>query len=212
MRISLVSGFRAGSLLLEILVVIGVFAIISPLVAQIVVSGFNTSKWSIENSAALNLADETIRAVENISFEKWQNIYKLDKSAAGHYYPTVSGTAWSVANGEETLAVDGRSYGRYFTVADVCRDDVTDKIVSVLPCSAGSTADPSTQKISVVVSWTDNSLVKEAYLTRWRNKLCHQTNWGFVSSGAEACPSNAYGSASDINPAAVPGSLILLAN
>jgi hypothetical protein len=205
--------FWPGSLLLEIFVVIGVFAIISPLVAQIVVTGFNTDKWSIENSAALNLADATIKATESISFEQWQNIYNLGKTATDHYHSDASGAPWAVSNGDETISVDGRNYTRYFTVTNVCRDNTTKAIVAAAPpCAGGASDDPSTQKISVTVSWADGSLVKEAYLTRWRNKLCHQTNWGNIGSGPASCPSNAYESATDIDTTTLPGSITLQAN
>jgi type II secretory pathway pseudopilin PulG len=205
--------FRSGSLLLEILVVIGVFAIISPLVAQIVVTGFNTDKWSIENSAALNLADATIKATENISFEQWQNIYNLGKTATDHYYPDTVGAPWIVSSGDEIVNVDGRSYTRYFTVTNVCRDNTTKAIIAATPpCAAGASDDPSTQKISVTVSWAEGILTKDTYLTRWRNKLCHQTNWGNIGSGPANCPSNAYESATDIDTTTLPGSITLQAN
>lgn len=207
------SAGRRGSLLLEILVVIGVFAIVSPLVAQIVVTGFNTNKWSIADSTALSLADATIKEMENVSFEQWQNIYDLGKTAADHYYLTAAGSALTVNSGEETVNTDGRGYTRYFTVNNVCRDNTTKALVAAAPpCAVGASDDPSTQKISVTVSWPEGILTKDTYLTRWRNKLCHQTNWGNIGSGPANCPSNAYESAIDIDTTTLPGSIMLQAN
>jgi type II secretory pathway pseudopilin PulG len=206
---------KRGSLLLEILIVIGVVAIIIPVVAQVVVTSLNSNKWTTENKVAAGLADETIKAVENVSFEKWQNIYSKIKGATNHYYPTKDGGAWTVALGDESLMVNGLSYVRYFTIFDVCRDDITKEIITnqgIPPCTAGNSDDPSTQKITVTVNWTNGTLIKDYYLTRWRNKVCHQTSWSGTGSGAVNCPSTLYESATNIDTSGTPGSLKLQAN
>lgn len=207
--------YKPGSLLLEILVVIGVVAIVIPVVAQIVVTSLNANKWTVENRIATGLADETIKAVENVSFEKWQNIYSKLKGATNHYYPLKNGGAWSIAIGDESLTVNNLNYVRYFTISNVCRDDISKIIITsagIPPCTAGNSDDPSTQKITVTVNWTNGTLSKDYYLTRWRNQVCHQTSWSGTGAGPVSCPSTLYESATDIDTTDTPGSLKLQAN
>ena len=206
---------KSGSLLLELLIVIGVIAIIMPVVAQVVIASLNSNKWSAENKIGVNLVDETNKAVENISFEKWQNIYGLLKDSSSHYYAIKSNGSWIVATGDENLTINGLSYTRYFTVSNVCRDDLAKSIVvatSTPPCTSGNSDDPSTQKITVQVSWRSGTISKDYYLTRWRNQVCNQTNWSGLASGPVNCPSTVYDSASSIDTNSVPGSLKLQSN
>lgn len=206
---------KSGSLLLELLIVIGVVAIIVPLVAQIIVSSLNMNKWTTESKVATNLADEEIKAIDSVSFEKWQNIYDKIKISSSHYYAVNSAGAWLLSLGDESLLVNGVSYTRYFTIANVCRDDATGSAIistSTESCVAGNSEDPSTQKVVVTVSWKNGTISKDYYLTRWRNKVCAQTNWSGVSGTPVSCPSTAYESATNIDLNSTPGSLKLQAN
>jgi type II secretory pathway pseudopilin PulG len=152
---------KPGSLLLEILIVIGVVGIVIPIIAQIVVSSLNVNKWSAENKIAVDLADEVTKSLDNVSFEKWQNIYGKLKGSANHYYTAKSAGAWVINSGDETLTVNGLSYSRYFTISNVCRDNTSRAIIispSIPPCTAGNSDDPSTQKITVTVNWTNGTI------------------------------------------------------
>ena len=204
-------GDLAGSLLLEILVVIGLFAIIAPLAAQVIVSGLYINKWSAETSLASGLADETLLAAESIAFQRWLDVYGKIKGDDNFYHPYMSAGAWTIVDGAETLAMNGREYQRYFTVNDACRDNVTGNISGPAPCLPGNSEDPSTQLISATVVWDSGRILKEAYLTRWRNQICRQSAWGSVSSGPVSCPSHFYESSVNIDFNSSPGSLMLRA-
>jgi len=193
---------KNGSLLLELLIVIGVMAIIIPLVAQIIVSSLSMNKWTMENKVALNLIDEELKAVDGVSFEKWQNIDSQIKLVSAHYYTTSVGGTWSLSLGDESLTTNNLNYKRYFTISDVCRDDTTNSIImatSTPPCTTGNSNDPSTKKITVTVSWQNGTISKDYYLTRWRNKICAQTNWSGIGSGPVSCSSSVYESATSID-------------
>lgn len=193
---------KSGSLLLELLIVIGVVAIIVPLVAQIIVSSLNMNKWTVENNVASNLADEELKTIDNVSFEKWQNIYGKIKLSTAHYYTVKSGGAWSLSLGDESVNVNNINYTRYFTISNVCRDDASKTIIistSTSPCISGSSDDPSTQKVTVTVTWPNGTLSKDYYLTRWRNKICNQTSWSGTGSGPVTCSSSVYESATNID-------------
>ncbi len=193
---------KPGSLLLELLIVIGVVAIIVPIVAQIVVSSLNMNKWTVENKIALDLVDEEFKAVDSVSFEKWQNIFSKIKLSTTHYYAVKSGGTWALSLGDESLSVNSLGYTRYFTISNVCRDDTTGLVIissSTPPCTTGNSDDPSTQKITVTVSWQNGTISKDYYLTRWRNKICNQTSWSGVGSGPVSCSSSVYESATSID-------------
>lgn len=210
-----ITNKQPGSLLLEILIVIGVVGIIIPIIAQVVVSSLNVNKWSVENKVATDLLDETTKAMDGISFEKWQNIYGKVKGSANHYYTAKSAGAWVINSGDEALTVNSTDYTRYFTVSNICRDNTTRSIVmdvNIPPCTAGNSDDPSTQRITVTVSWKSGTVSKDYFLTRWRNQICHQTSWSGVGSGPATCPSTIYESATSIDTSSVPGSLKLQAN
>lgn len=210
-----INNKKPGSLLLEILIVIGVVGIVIPIIAQIVVSSLNVNKWSMENKIATDLADETTKSLDSISFEKWQNIYGKVKSSTDHYYTAKVAGAWTINTGNEALTVNTLSYTRYFTISNVCRDNTSREIImdaNIPPCTAGNSDDPSTQKITVTVSWKNGTISKDYYLTRWRNQICNQTSWSGVGSGPVTCPNTTYESATSIDTSSIPGSLKLQAN
>jgi len=204
----------SGALLLELLVVIGVFAILVPIVAQIIMVSLNVNKVAIENAAALNLMDEVISATENISFSSWNDVYNLTKNANTHYYPLMSLGAWTVTSGDETVNVGGQDYVRYFTVSNVCRD-ASNNIINdsnVPPCVGGLGDDPSVQRIIITVAWNDRSISKNTYVMRWHNQACYQTDWTGTGAGPLACPSTLYDSATSMDVSSSQGSLKLQAN
>jgi len=204
-----------GSLLLEILVVIGLFAILVPITAQVVVSSLNANKAAVESMAAAGLIEETVAAVESVTFSSWQSLYSLTKGTSTHYFPAKSAGAWSISAGDETVAVNNKNYIRYFTISNVCRDDASKNIITasnVPPCTAGNSDDPSTQMISIYVSWDGRIVSKTAYLTRWRNRACIQTEWTGTGAGPVSCPSTVYESQTNIDSTGVPGSITLSSN
>lgn len=204
---------QSGQLLLEILIVIGLVATVSAIASPLILAGLNSNRWATGSGLAAGLAEETITAVEASSFERWQNIYGLNKSGS-HYYPYQQAGAWKIAGGDETLTLNNFKFFRYFTVSDVCRDNTTRAIAAdAPPCDAGNADDPSTQAITAYVGWLNGATTSRAhYLTRWRNRVCAQTGWSGAGSGTTTCPSSQYGSATDIDIAGTPGSLKLQAN
>lgn len=106
-------------------------------------------------------------------------------------------------------------YTRNFYVENVCRSTgATGEIVSAGgACAGGSSDDPSTQKITVSVSWptgvTTTQLTLTDYLTRWKNAIFEQSDWsgGVDSSGAYSGFANVYSSTTNTDTSA--GGVIL---
>lgn len=188
---------KRGALLLELLIVISLLAGILSVGTQAVYVSLQSGKVSGERDIAVGLASEALEAVRGASEEKWQNIYDLTKTSQ-HYKTVQSGNKWVLATGDETIAINNVSYTRYVIIENVSRDAVTRLI------DTGTNYDPSTQKVTVTVSWpyADPVVITE-YFLRWKNKVCNQTDWaGGVGSGTKNCPDTTYVSATNLG---VPG-------
>lgn len=206
---------QSGQLLLEILVAVSVAAIVFTLGAQLVYVSLQSSRLAGEKNTALGLAEETYETVRSAATEKWQNLYNLTKGSA-NYYPTKVSGKWVINNsGIETVTINNINYSRSFTAQNVCRDattraitGITDSSGSTTTCAtSGGSHDPSTQRVSVSVSWPNaTTLINSEYLTRWRNKVCPQINWDANATPgappATACPVTIYDNRSNITPGA----------
>ena len=196
---TLQSGHSKGSLLLELLIVIALLALILSVGAQGVYVSLQSSKVSGERDTGSALATEGLEAVRGVAEEKWQNIFNLTK-ASQHYQIALSGTKWTLATGDETIALNNSTYTRYVIIDNVSRDPTTRLVESVY-----STAndDPGTQKVTVTVTWGTTgaeSFSVTDYFFRWKNKVCNQTDWsGGAGSGVKNCPDTSYESISPSN-------------
>ena len=99
---------------------------------------------------------------------------------------------WTLTLGTENVALNNTAYTRSVIIENVnrCLDigaDGARNIASSTVCSPATNYvdDPSTQKITVTVSWTGgNPITVSEYVFRWKNKACKQTDWsGLYASG-----------------------------
>lgn len=191
---------KRGALLLELLIVIGLLAIILGVGTQAVYVSMQSGKISGERDVALGLVAEALEAVRAVAEEKWQNIYLLTK-ATEHYKPVQTASAWVLVSGDETIALNNTSYTRYLIVQNVCRETATTRNItgitdtdgsSVTACTtSGGVFDPSTQKITVTASWQGgDSIVISEYFFRWRNKATNQTSWTGTGDESVSPPSS----------------------
>lgn len=201
-----------GELLLEALIIIGVIAIVGAISSQVIIVSLDANRRSADRATVEGLIEEEFGAVEAAAFEKWQNLYDLNKLSA-HYYAIKQSGAWTITGGDEALSVNGIDYSRYFTVSDVCRDNTTRAIITtagVPPCTAGNSDDPSTQQVTVSVgSAALATTTRSTYLSRWRNQICAQTSWSGTGSGTTTCPATTYQSGDASLDLTAPGSIKL---
>jgi type II secretory pathway pseudopilin PulG len=197
---------QKGAFLLEILIVIALLGVILGVGTQAVFVSLQSGKISGERDAAVGLASEALEAVRGITEENWQNIYLLTKGST-QYHPVQSGTKWATSTASETITLNNATYTRYFVVQNVCRDatagsrlitGITDTTGGATTCT-GSTGDfdPSTQKVTVTVSWTNaDPVIMSEYFFRWKNKTCTQTAWTSAVPGntVASCGSGTYDS------------------
>ncbi len=90
-------------------------------------------------------------------------------------------------------------FTRYFYVENVNRDTGGDIVIS------GGTEDPTTQKVTAVLQWDTSQGTQEftffEYMTRWRNRVFHQSDWsgGSGQDSVITVPNERYASSSEIN-------------
>lgn len=193
---------KSGQILVEVLVAMAIASVVVVLGSQLIFVSLAGNKISGDNNTASGLAEETLEAARAAAAANWLNIYSLNHGSA-QYYPQKIAGAWTLAAGTENVSLNSQ-YNRYFTLQNVCRDISSKLIVGVsdnggadATCNniPGSRIDPSTQKISVTVTWPGGSSLSESdYLTRWQNKACLQTSWTSVGGSVYDCPSSFYGS------------------
>jgi len=192
-------------LLLEILVTVAVMSVVVGLGSQMIIASIRSGKVSNERNVALGLAEEMSEAVGNIASEKWQNIYGASKGAANHHYPQQASGKWVLTNGDEAVMLNGVSYTRYFTIDNASRDVPTREIETSYNALND---DPSTQKITIYVVWNGETVTYNQFLSRWRNRVCRQTDWSGVSGGSvEPCSTGFYGNENGDVDFSSPGSL-----
>lgn len=185
-RFNIQNSTQGGAFLLELLIVIALLAVILGVGTQAVYVSLQSGKIAGERDVAVGLASESLEAVRGMTEENWQGIYNLTK---GSQYQTVkSGNKWATSTATETIALNNATYTRSFIVENVCRNDTvvngSRDITGVAACASGSSDDPSTQKVTVTISWTgaDPVTISE-YFFRLKNKACAQMDW---SGGRQA--------------------------
>ncbi len=109
---------------------------------------------------------------------------------------------------------ESKSFSVFFHVENVCRsNDASSTITDTEPCQDGSIVDPSTQKITAKAEWNvrgaTNTTELVDYLTRWANKVFHQTDWsgGSGADGPISNPNTEYSSSTNIDATTNPGSI-----
>lgn len=146
---------QLGQSLIELLIAIGLTAILLPALLTALVSSREGKAQEGERLQALGLLKETNDAVYNIREKGWVNI-----AADGTYYPSITGTTWSLATGTQTTG----NFTRQVTIESVQRNSA-----GVIVTSGGS-VDPSTKKITTTVAWSNpyaGSVTSSKYVTRW---------------------------------------------
>ncbi len=187
-------------MLLELLIAIMVGVVLVVLGVQLVLSGIGSIDYSKTRNEGLGLAQEGLETVRVIvrgndaGSQGWNRLYlppdgtgtsSTSKGLSNPYHPTLSGGVWRLASGAENITVGNEIFMRQVFIENVCRNNTTGAIASVAPCIANSTDDPSTQKVTVVVSQAGSPDVQfSSYFTRFGNEVTAQANWsGGLNNG-----------------------------
>ncbi len=169
---------RAGQSLVEVIIGLAIGALLIGAAVFAISFMLRSSSANQKFQVASGLNQETIDKVRVVVSADWNDIYTLNKGEGNFYHVNVQGNNLTIEDADplDIIIIEGVSYSTYFYVEDVGRN-VSGDIVS-----SGGTDDPSTQKITVITTWTNigggMSEVKLVdYITRWQNTVFHQTDW-----------------------------------
>lgn len=151
---------KTGQSLVELVVVMGLSAILIPVVFAGFITAQEGKPQQQQRAQAVGLVHETEEALRSIRERDWTLV-----ASTGTYHPIVSGGSWALAAGNENI----NGFTRSIVISDVFRND---QGVIVVP--SGGTRDPSTKAVTVTVSWSTprSSFVSSTgYLTRYLDNL-----------------------------------------
>jgi type II secretory pathway pseudopilin PulG len=209
-RLTLQNKNQKGQALIELIVAIAVTSTVLPAVLTGMVASREGKLQEGNRIQATVVMREMTEAVRNMRDNNWSQL-----ATNGTYYPTVSGSMWTLASGSQTIG----QLTRQLTISDVQRDS-TGAITAT-----GGNADAATKKITYTVAWTiptPGSITETEYLTRFKNNSTltetgtadfvagNHTNTTAVSTGGGAVElqpptassgtfSDTYNTASDYN-------------
>lgn len=147
-----------GQTLVELLLVIGLSAIILPAILTGLVASRSGKVQQNLRLEAVTLLKEAQEAVRNAREKDW-NTFAVN----GTFHPQIAvDNSWSLAANAETI----NSFTRSVVISDVNRD------LSGAIVLTGGTLDPSTKKVVTTISWSSptlSSVTSTAYIARLDN-------------------------------------------
>ena len=147
--------FQNGQSLVEILLVIGLSALILPALLTGLVSSREGKAQQAQRTQAIYLLNETVDAVRSVREKGWASF-----AVNGTYYPLISGSSWTLATGSATV----NGFTQKIDTGDVNRDS-GGAIVTT-----GGSLDPSSKKVDISISWGQpylSTVSASLYLTRY---------------------------------------------
>ncbi|MEK9201307.1 MAG: hypothetical protein AAB909_05040, partial [Patescibacteria group bacterium] len=150
---------RRGQSLIELVVVMGLSALILPVLVSGLVASRQGRAQQLQRTEATAHLMESQEAMRVIRERGWSVI-----SEAGVYHTVVENNTWGLVTGVEVVD----DYTHQVTVSNVSRD------ASGVITTTGGTTDPSTKKIDIEISWSSpflSSVSSTQYLTRYLDNL-----------------------------------------
>ncbi|GEM_PF-655995 len=213
---------KRGQVISEIIVSLAIGAVFITVAAAGIALYIRQSHQARMTQIAGSLTQEYFDQLKSIAESNWSSVYNppASKGEGSQFFITPTSTSYEVAAGTTTTTREGQTFIRYFSIENVNRESCgIGRITpgSVMPCSMQSGAgyvaeDPLTQKITVIVSWGNESLAMPQYLTRARTRSWVQTDWsGGAVPGQEAVrvPVNTFAASTNIDIASSTGSIYL---
>lgn len=153
-----------GQAVIEILVAMGVAALMLPAILTGFISSRQGKVQQNQRLKAIGLAREAIEAVRSVRQENWSNI-----ATNGIYHPEISGSSWILSPGEETIG----DFTRRITIEDYNRD---------------RQVDPSTKKVEIKITWDSilpSNITSVVYLSRLDNLTHIETTVADFDAGTK---------------------------
>jgi Tfp pilus assembly protein PilV len=150
---------NAGSSVIEVLVAVGIFVIISVTALSAIIGATNIGRLTKEQTQAAQFAQQGYEASVSIKNNDWTNLVN------GTHGLSSAGSQWSFSGGSD---VDSSGkFTRTILIESVNRD-ANNVIVN-----SGGTVDENTKKITINVAWNpsptrSNDVTYVSYLTNWQ--------------------------------------------
>jgi type II secretory pathway pseudopilin PulG len=169
------STFRKlkGQTLIELILVMGLAAIILPALLTGFVASRNGKPQQEQRLQAISVLKETEAALKNIRNTNWEAL-----ASNGTFHTEISGAQWSLAANSLT---NSNGIKQEIVISDVYRDPISGEIVIT-----GGVVDPSTKKIDINISWTKptvSNINSTMFLTRTKNTTFTQTTLSDFNQG-----------------------------
>lgn len=179
---------NTGQSLIEIIISLAIGVILIGAATMGIAPMLRSNVASNNIQTANSLAQEYLDNLQNIAESNWANVYNPPgaKGSSSQFYLNQNGSTYQIAAGTNPITVQGTIFTRYFSIQNVNRDScgfgniTTDAITACAtgPGTAGVAEDLSTQKITIVVNWPNNSSISRVeYLTRSGSKVFNQSDW-----------------------------------
>jgi type II secretory pathway pseudopilin PulG len=194
----------SGQSLLEIVIAVGVGAILIMGALTLLSPVLKTSKVNNQNEVATGLSKELMDNVRVVAEANWNTIANLATSSANLYYLNTTSSPFTVSTGTQQIVISSTTYTRSFYTDDVYRDG-NGYIVTT-----STLLDPSTKKITVSYKAPQSSTQTiSTYLTRSLSKVFRQTDWsgGGGQQGPASNANSQFATSSNIDSKIQPGSI-----
>lgn len=166
---------QKGQSLIEILLAIGLSAILLPALLTGLVSSRQGKAQESQRTQALYLLNETIDSIRSIREKSWSSF-----AVNGTFHPVVSGSSWTMASGSAVI----NGFTQQVVISDVNRNP-SGEIALV-----GGTPDPSSKKVDTSISWGQpyvSSVNSSLYITRYlENNSFIQTSAADFDTGSKS--------------------------
>lgn len=146
----------AGHTLIELLVAMGLLAIVMPTLLSSLALSTQSNQRHERRQQAQAIMIEAQEALRAIRASGWANV-----ASPGTYHPVYESEEWQLASGSGTQ----NGYTTTVVISTVRRSDISGEIIE-----SGGWIDPSTMKVDISVSWQgDNALSIESssFITRY---------------------------------------------
>lgn len=164
--------FEKGQSVIELLIAIGLSAILLPALITGLYTTNNSKAQNEQRTQAQTLLKQTDEAVRAVREAGWSSF-----AVNGTYHPVVSGNTWSLSSGSTTT----NGFTQSVSISDVQRNS------SGAIVTSGGTVDPSTKQVVDTISWVlpyPSSIQNTLYFSRYLNNVAYaQTTQADFTAG-----------------------------
>lgn len=146
---------QTGQSLVEILLTMGLAAIILPALLTGLISSRQGKAQQAQRTQAVYLLNETVDAIRSVREKGWTSF-----AVNGTFHPTILGSSWTLASG--SAVVNGLTQS--VAIGNVDRDTNGTIVAS------GGSLDPSSKKVDIAISWTQpylSTISATLFMTRY---------------------------------------------